>query len=74
MASFNDQYLCGLKAKLKPFRTMDTGKGAVDGLGIQVTTGGRKKWFIRYYDQRNTRRFHTIGTYKLTDASTISEG
>jgi hypothetical protein len=63
MANFNEQYLRGLKPKLKPFRTMDTGKGAVDGLSIQVTTGGRKNWFIRYRDQRNARKFHKIGTY-----------
>jgi hypothetical protein len=55
MANFNDQYLRGLKAKDKPFRIMDTGKGGVDGLGIQVTTGGRKNWFIRYRDQRNSK-------------------
>lgn len=63
MANFNDQYLRGLKAKDKPYRTMDTGKGAVDALGVQVTTGGRKNWFIRYRDPRGSRRFHKIGTY-----------
>lgn len=40
MANFNDQYLRGLKAKDKPFRTMDTGKGAVDSLVIEHLTGG----------------------------------